>query len=568
MGFPRTEQGPAGGTETAGAARTGSAKVAVRLAAAYPILFAGYPVIAFYAHNQAHHPARSVALPLLASLAAAVLLFGAIFPFARNVHVAAVRTFGILVFFFAAGQARLLVPRTAHFGEVLVPLDVIVQLLLAITAVLVFRSWARADGRVTQVLAVFTSVLVLQVLVLIDWTGGFQASKGAGGTEPGPRRPALDRNLPHIFYIVPDGYGREDVLRETYGFVNAPFLDALRKRGFFVASRARSNYAQTALSLASTLNMELVSTIIPEQPASSTDRLVLGRAIREGRVFDLLSHRGYTTVAFASGYPSTEVQTAHRYEQPAQRRSSDPFLEGFLDLTPLAHLRPALRQPSRGEQHRERVEFTLAQCAAFASEEHPVFVFAPIVLPHPPFLFDAHGRLPPGAPIDNYSEADGSHLRDRFSVTPEQYRERYVDQVRYLNGRLLVVVDEILARANRPVVILIQADHGPGSGLDWESAEGSDLRERMSILSAFRLPDGPGPGPYASMTPVNSFRILLGRTLGRALPLLTDESFFSVWSRPYEFLPLEETATGALRVRPIPRRGGPPIAGSGISIAH
>jgi hypothetical protein len=60
---------------------------------------------------------------------------------------------------------------------------------------------------------------------------------------------------PDIYYIVLDAYGRQDRLREFFGYDNEPFLRELEKRGFFVARKARSNYVQTVLSLGSSLNM-------------------------------------------------------------------------------------------------------------------------------------------------------------------------------------------------------------------------------------------------------------------------------------------------------------------------
>ncbi len=45
-----------------------------------------------------------------------------------------------------------------------------------------------------------------------------------------------------------------DRLRELYDYDNSAMLEALAERGFFIASRAHSNYCQTGLSLASSLN--------------------------------------------------------------------------------------------------------------------------------------------------------------------------------------------------------------------------------------------------------------------------------------------------------------------------
>ncbi|MGE3513254.1 MAG: hypothetical protein AB7N65_30715, partial [Vicinamibacterales bacterium] len=58
-----------------------------------------------------------------------------------------------------------------------------------------------------------------------------------------------------IYYIVLDGLGRPDVLHDVYGLDLEPLVATLRGHGFYVADRARSNYGQTFLSLASTLNM-------------------------------------------------------------------------------------------------------------------------------------------------------------------------------------------------------------------------------------------------------------------------------------------------------------------------
>ena len=58
-------------------------------------------------------------------------------------------------------------------------------------------------------------------------------------------------NLPNIFYIIVDGYAGEEILRDIYGLDIADFLSFLHHEGFYVASKSRSNYSQTHLSLVS-----------------------------------------------------------------------------------------------------------------------------------------------------------------------------------------------------------------------------------------------------------------------------------------------------------------------------
>ena len=71
-----------------------------------------------------------------------------------------------------------------------------------------------------------------------------------------------NNSLPDVYFIVLDGYARADVLQNDLNLDNSPFLDALRKRQFYVADCSMSNYAQTEQSFASSLNMMYLDGII------------------------------------------------------------------------------------------------------------------------------------------------------------------------------------------------------------------------------------------------------------------------------------------------------------------
>jgi hypothetical protein len=106
----------------------------------------------------------------------------------------------------------------------------------------------------------------------------------------------------------------------------------------------------------------------------------------------------------------------------------------------------------------------------------------------------------------------------------------------YVNARILTLVDRLLARpaADRPVIIL-QADEGPFPvrydadewRFDWHGATTEELEEKFGILNAYHLPgvDPVEAGLYPSITPVNSFRVVLNAYFGTDLPLLEDRIF-------------------------------------------
>ena len=66
-----------------------------------------------------------------------------------------------------------------------------------------------------------------------------------------------------IYYIVVDGYARSDILQEMFGFDNASFVSYLQEKGFVVPTSGHSNYPATPLSIASTLNMDYIQSLVP-----------------------------------------------------------------------------------------------------------------------------------------------------------------------------------------------------------------------------------------------------------------------------------------------------------------
>jgi len=104
-------------------------------------------------------------------------------------------------------------------------------------------------------------------------------------------RPNLERT-PDIYYIILDGYGRADVLKESFRFDNSEFIDYLTRQGFFVASESLSNYPLASEpSMASSLTMRYLE--IFEDPLP---------LVKENAVAQLLSKIGYQYVHVGSGW--------------------------------------------------------------------------------------------------------------------------------------------------------------------------------------------------------------------------------------------------------------------------
>jgi len=315
-----------------------------------------------------------------------------------------------------------------------------------------------------------------------------------------------------------DAYSRADVLAGLYGLDNRPFLDYLKGKGFFVADESHTNYTQTIFSIPSTLNFDYID--VPT--GSQEDGQYFLQRINDNRLVGLLKQCGYRIAVTKSGFYYTDQIPADLHL--AGSGLLNEFEGMLLTDTPAGILAGALNlepAPESFAAHRQRALDSFSQLKRGAQIPGPKIVFAHIVTPHPPFIFDANGNQ---RTVERaYSMGDG----DDFGGTLDEYRSGYAGQVQFANHMLEQAIDALLANSKTPPVIIIQGDHGAGSGLDWDSPQATCLWERSAILNAIYLPGGNTEQLYPSISPVNSFRVVLNDIFGTELPLLPDRTYFT-----------------------------------------
>jgi uncharacterized membrane protein YGL010W len=346
---------------------------------------------------------------------------------------------------------------------------------------------------------------------------------------------SLDEPARDIYYIILDGYTREDVLKELYDYDNSDFLSSLEHRGFFIPANSRANYPSTVYSLASSLNMShiydspdvLRSGIDSDQEAVLRD--ALGILIHDNRVAEFLREQGYEFVAFDSGFTWTTITTADTLagHPDISRVNPEAAFELMVINSTLgkAFLRLTGEEfvpiQSVFDDHRGRILFALEHIADFAQHAGPQFVFVHVVSPHSPYVFDAQGE--PRYGVDPFT------LLEQPTVG-EWSPSLYTDQVTFVNSMILKRIDEILANSEPAPIIILQADHS--SNLAWrDQYPPPEIRDKLlfPIFAAFYLPDGDDAvKPYPEISPVNVFRLILNRYFGLDLAMLPDESYIIV----------------------------------------
>jgi hypothetical protein len=359
-----------------------------------------------------------------------------------------------------------------------------------------------------------------------------------GGTEavvPGVRDLG---QRPDIYYIILDRYANTETLDRLYHFDNRPFLAELEDRGFSVARDSWANYFKTAFSLVSSLSISHLDGAELKDGVPATFGPVYSALRDHLAVPATLRSLGYEYIHIGNYWEPTatnvDADRVLRYSEGAEFRSA------LTDTTLLSLLTP----PDEADEDPETTDFPLLARShtlfAFDRLEEashrpgPTFVFAHILVPHPPYVFDVDGSLPTAAE------------RDERPMT-----EEYVRQLQWANGRVLQAIDELLdvPGGEQPVIIL-QADEGPfpqrfasdEPGFQWLDATPDEIQQKFGILNAYHLPgvDLADLGFYDRISPVNAFRIVFNAYFGTDLPLLPDTVYLSPdYDHAYDFVEYE-----------------------------
>jgi len=164
----------------------------------------------------------------------------------------------------------------------------------------------------------------------------------------------------------------------------------------------------------------------------------------------------------------------------------------------------------------------------------PKFVFAHIISPHRPYLFSTSGEELPQTGAFTFEDTSPNDLiSDEFF----QYR----DQLLFINQKILASLQRIVSTSDPEPVIILQADHGPAFGFNWDDPDEKNIRTKFPILNAYLLPDPCLEELYPSITPVNTFRVVFNCLFETEMPILEDRSYFTNHhSREgFDFIPVE-----------------------------
>jgi hypothetical protein len=490
----------------------------------YPFLIAAYPALALLAYNieeiKAVDALRALTLALLGTAAVYIILCLALKDAHRAGLVTALTATAALIYgqVYNAVKAVPWLPDWLGRHRLLFPIWTAVFLLGIVWALRRKGDQARLTRSLNVIAVILIAFPIVQIGLFGVRTLSAEAQAPARPTARGELRLPAGQTPPDVYYIILDAYSRDDTLRDLYHLDTGPFLRQLQGLGFFVGRCSQSNYAQTQLSLTSSLNMDYLRNLSPDFQPGNTTRVLLGEKIHKNAVRTAFESLGYKTVAFETGFKATQWEDADTYLAPngltgellggitpfeqmmIQTSAGRLLMDGVIAMPKT--VQDDLDNPRR--IHYDLIRYNLDQLRKMPQRPGPKLVFAHLVIPHPPYAFGPNGEF-----INYDKPADPG----------------YQDQVTYLDKILIPLLDGIIRDSTVSPIIIIQGDHG---------AIHAPPSRRLNILNAYHLPGAGAAALYDGISPVNTFRLILNQYFGGKFDLRPDVANFSVYSAPFD----------------------------------
>src|SRR3989344_5967622 len=299
----------------------------------HTVLFSSYPVLFMYANNVKTLFLSDLFPPLFTVVAISIGLFITLNALVKNAHRSSLIV--SLVMLVTLGYGHVFdylrtTPINSVFHGKQTPGFIVALFIIGMVSYAILRRKSDLSPAVSLcniISLILVSVSVSQIVIfyasysIIDFKRYRQPQNFNIETAD-----ASSKKLPDIYYLIFDRYGRSDTLKNVYDFDNSDFISYLKKRGFFVPSRSWANYTQTYLSLASSLNMQYLDSLVEELGQDAQDVRPLAAMIEDYQVLRFLKSRGYTYIHAGSWWAPTAL---NRY---AYKNINIPSLSEFAEI--------------------------------------------------------------------------------------------------------------------------------------------------------------------------------------------------------------------------------------------
>ena len=487
----------------------------------YTLFFALYSPLALLAYNIGQVDISTTLRSLLVSLGITLILLALLKTLLKDLQKAGLIVALIIILFFSYGHIYLSI-KNFQLGGFLVGRHRYLAVIwsgLAIFGIWWILKKLHSTAFASSLNLIALLLVLFPITQIISFTMENAGDEQVTLPEHQQKNAPADENLPDVYYIILDSYGRSDVLQKDLDYDNSSFLEDLENLGFYVARCSQSNYANTELSLASSLNLDYLNVLNEELTPETTDRFLVWPLVKHNLVVKKFIDLGYTIRAFDTDFNISDIESVD-YFYTAPQRGFNGFENLLLQTTAGIILDDAgiFRNfhITADDIKYNRILFTLDTLEKIPQLSGPDFIFVHLLLPHPRFVFGPDGEM---TIVQKFSSNKSEYYSD------ENYIKGYKNQAIFISNRITEIAKDIIQNSSNPPIIIIQGDHGPNHFSE---------ADRMGIINAYYFPEVTQEF-YSTITPVNSFRLLFSTYFGEDYPLLDDLSYYSTYKNPYQF---------------------------------
>lgn len=386
--------------------------------------------------------------------------------------------------------------------------------------------------KVNQVLFLTLSILIVYNLVMLMPAEIQKRSNSLNKCEIQDVIRDKDKtdNYPDIYLIILDEYASINTIKKEWGYNNDGFVNFLRDKGFFVAEKSEHRYFQTMLSMSTLLNLEYITGPVEkndlldyfynpdkikgkqiyEELKSISDSYKI-RKWSENYLVSFLKEKGYKIIileGISQHYPTFNINNADfsiAYQDIIDESSDagksffyrDAFYMELFKRTILSFFDIYL-QGLTGDVNYDGTKYVFNYLKKdIYYIKSPKFVYAHILCPHIPFVFDR----------------DGNYVVSTIDKDNNAYLEQYI----YVTKEMRDTINKILTQSSDPIII-VQNDHGPRPHL-------VNLKDENNAFQAFNavyFPSQDYQKLHDSIAPVNTLRVMLNQYFNENFEMLEE----------------------------------------------
>ncbi|TWI79371.1 sulfatase-like protein [Lacibacter cauensis] len=325
-----------------------------------------------------------------------------------------------------------------------------------------------------------------------------------------------DSLKPDIYFLIFDAMASSKSILTTTGKSISDLDSFLTSRGFYLATNAKANYNWTIHSVSSTLNMDYLPPWIA--PVMNDLKVYFwgSSSFKDNSLFRILQKENYVVNSYQpisfnnEQWPGDSYFTnLKKYHFSFKTLPGRIYKDIFWNYTriniDLIHKHQLDLIHQRSVVKKTYFDTTISLVKQSCSQTgKPKFVYGHFMLPHEPYVFDSTGNLKaPEKTIVKNSQEDLTG---------------YYEQLRFATTTIRELVTFIQANNKKNTIIIVAGDHG------FKTKEAQENGYAFNNYSAFYFPDRQYQSLYDSVSPVNTFRLVLNKYYHANLRLFKDSS--------------------------------------------